>query len=184
MASLTWWIWVWVNSGSRWWTGRPGVLWSMKSQRVRYDWVTELNWSLINRSKLCCSVAVWFCFFLLFNWQVILGLTSALWKYPPQQTFTVWLASINGWWSLAESIIFFLVETWCFLIPSTFVELFFVKTETFPRELRMNHCEPAYKSRKNIYLSPIMRPNNVPPPPTPISHRYGHMDFSWFSVVW
>ena len=36
-----WWIWVWVNSGSRWWTGRPGVLQSMGSQRVRHNWVTE-----------------------------------------------------------------------------------------------------------------------------------------------
>ena len=27
MASPTWWTWVWVNSGSWWWTGRPGVLW-------------------------------------------------------------------------------------------------------------------------------------------------------------
>ena len=34
----------WVNSGSWWWTGRPGVLQSMGSQRVRDDWATELNW--------------------------------------------------------------------------------------------------------------------------------------------
>ena len=38
-----------VNSGSWWWTGRPGVLWFMGSQRVRHDWVTDLIWSdLIN----------------------------------------------------------------------------------------------------------------------------------------
>ena len=43
MASLTQWMWVWVNSGSWWWTGRPGVLQSMGSQRVRHDWATELN---------------------------------------------------------------------------------------------------------------------------------------------
>ena len=30
---------------SWWWTGRPGVLQSMRSQRVRHDWVTELNWT-------------------------------------------------------------------------------------------------------------------------------------------
>ena len=36
---------VWVNSGSWWWTGRPGVLWFMGLQRVRHDWVTELNWT-------------------------------------------------------------------------------------------------------------------------------------------
>ena len=43
MASLTWWTWVCVNSMSWWWTGKPGVLQSMGSQRVRHDWVTELN---------------------------------------------------------------------------------------------------------------------------------------------
>ena len=42
-ASLTLWTWVWVNSGSWWWTGRPGVLQCMGSQRVRHDWATELN---------------------------------------------------------------------------------------------------------------------------------------------
>ena len=45
MASLTRWLWVSVNSGSWWWTGRPGVLRFMGSQRVGQDWATELNWS-------------------------------------------------------------------------------------------------------------------------------------------
>ena len=43
MASLTRWTWVWVNSRSWWWTGRPGVLRFMGSQRVRHDWATELK---------------------------------------------------------------------------------------------------------------------------------------------
>ena len=43
-ASPTQWTWVWVNSRSWWWTGRPGMLQSMGSQRVRHDWATELNW--------------------------------------------------------------------------------------------------------------------------------------------
>ena len=51
MASPTRWTWVWVNSGSWWWTGRPGVLWFMGSQRVGHDWATELNWSMRSRSK-------------------------------------------------------------------------------------------------------------------------------------
>ena len=46
MASLTQWTGVWVNSGSWWWTGRPGVLWFMGSQRVGHDWATELNTSI------------------------------------------------------------------------------------------------------------------------------------------
>ena len=45
MASLTRWTWVWVNSGSWWWTGRPGVQRFMGSQRVRHNWATELNWT-------------------------------------------------------------------------------------------------------------------------------------------
>ena len=48
MASPTWWAWVWVNSGSWWWTGRPGVLQSMESQRVGHDWTTELNWTVFS----------------------------------------------------------------------------------------------------------------------------------------
>ena len=47
MASPTRWTWVWVNSGRWWWTGRPGVLWFMGSQRVGHDWVTELNWTIL-----------------------------------------------------------------------------------------------------------------------------------------
>ena len=43
MASLIQWTWVWVNSGSWWWTGRPGVLQSMGLQRVGLNWVSELN---------------------------------------------------------------------------------------------------------------------------------------------
>ena len=45
MASLTRWTWIWVNSGSWWWTGRPKMLGFMGSQRVRQDWATELNWT-------------------------------------------------------------------------------------------------------------------------------------------
>ena len=37
MASLTGWTWVWVSSGSWWWTGKPGILQSMGSQRVRHN---------------------------------------------------------------------------------------------------------------------------------------------------
>ena len=45
MASLTRCTWVWVNSGSWWWTGRPDVLQFMGLQRVGHDWETELNWT-------------------------------------------------------------------------------------------------------------------------------------------
>ena len=47
MASPTRCTIVWVNSGSWWWTGRPGVLWFMESQRVTHDWATDLIWFII-----------------------------------------------------------------------------------------------------------------------------------------
>ena len=56
MASPTQWTWVWVSSGSWWWTGKPGVLQSMGSQRAGHDWATELNWtelSFLNKDCLC-----------------------------------------------------------------------------------------------------------------------------------
>ena len=43
MASPTQWAWVWIDSGSLWWTGRPGMLQFMGSQRVRQDWTTKLK---------------------------------------------------------------------------------------------------------------------------------------------
>ena len=46
MVSRTQWTWVWVDSGSWWWTGRPGMLQFMGLQRVGHNWVTELNWTL------------------------------------------------------------------------------------------------------------------------------------------
>ena len=56
MASLTRWTWVWVNSECWWWTGRPGVLRFMGSQRVGHNWVTELNWTeLIYIYKCMCA---------------------------------------------------------------------------------------------------------------------------------
>ena len=45
MASPTQCTWLWVNSGSWWWTGRPGVLQPIGSQRVRHEWMTGLNWT-------------------------------------------------------------------------------------------------------------------------------------------
>ena len=52
MASLTQWTWVWVNSGSWWWTGRPGMLQFTGSQRVGHNWVTELNWTEKEKSDI------------------------------------------------------------------------------------------------------------------------------------
>ena len=59
MASLTLWTWVWVNSGCWWWTGRPGVLQSMGSQRVGHNWVTELNWTEHSSKYFVTKNKVW-----------------------------------------------------------------------------------------------------------------------------
>ena len=69
MASPTWWTWVWINSGSWWWTGRPSVLRFMGSQRVRHDWVTELNWTEVHFNNHCvCNFfpILLLCIFVLF----------------------------------------------------------------------------------------------------------------------
>ena len=57
MASLTQWTWVWLNSRSWWWTGRPSVLQSMGLQRIGYHWATELNWLIlwVRNSGRACS---------------------------------------------------------------------------------------------------------------------------------
>ena len=46
MASRTQRTWVWASSGSWWWTGKPDVLQSMGSRRVRHNEATELNWTM------------------------------------------------------------------------------------------------------------------------------------------
>ena len=56
MASSTWWTWVWAGSRGWWWTGRPGMLQFLGSQRVGHDWVTELNWNEHARSYTTWSL--------------------------------------------------------------------------------------------------------------------------------
>ena len=62
MASPTQWTCIWASSGSWWWTGKPGVLQSMGSQRVRHDWATELNWtvtSIFSCAENLRQVIIW-----------------------------------------------------------------------------------------------------------------------------
>ena len=55
MAPPTGWTWVWASSRSWWWTGEPGLLQSMGSQRVGHDWSTKpMNWTeiiILNNEK-------------------------------------------------------------------------------------------------------------------------------------
>ena len=66
MASPTQWTSIWVNTGSCLWTGRPGVVQSLGSQRVRHDWVTLL---MLNGSpsRYWCSFQIPLMFIILGN---------------------------------------------------------------------------------------------------------------------
>ena len=80
MASPTQWTWVWVNSGSWWWTGRPGVLWFMGLQGVGHDWVNEMNWTeLKNYLQLTCAS----------QWQL-----ERLWPVPSNHPLSLFCTSI------------------------------------------------------------------------------------------
>ena len=70
MASPIRWIRVWVDSGSWWWTGRPGVLGFMGLQRVGHDWATKLNWTEL----ICMHVEK------LLSWKTQLNLESNLYN--------------------------------------------------------------------------------------------------------
>ena len=48
LDGITQWTWIWVNSRSWWWKGKPVILPSFGSQRVGHDWATELNWALLH----------------------------------------------------------------------------------------------------------------------------------------
>ena len=54
MASPTQWTWVWVSFGGRWWTGKPGVLQSMGSQRVGHDWLIWTKHMHAYARIVCC----------------------------------------------------------------------------------------------------------------------------------
>ena len=59
MASLTGWTWVWASSSSWWWTGKPSVLQSMRSQSVGHDWVADYTELITN--IICTNTTMsWF----------------------------------------------------------------------------------------------------------------------------
>ena len=80
MASLTQWTWVWVNSESWWWSGKPGVLKPMGSQKVGHDWATELtDWLCLRRP---CSSAFVIMILLRVNSTPSSRVQSAIWAIP------------------------------------------------------------------------------------------------------
>ena len=116
MASLTQWTWVWVDSGSWWWTGRPGVLRFMGLQRVGHDWATELNWNWI-LSHLISVNSLSFSLFRKPKFYLLLWIFS-FWKhifmlsphFPPDSSFIQFVCSFakNGKISSRKLTVFIL----------------------------------------------------------------------------
>ena len=85
MASPTQWTWVCVNSGSWFWTGTPGVLQLMGSQRVGHDWTSELNWEIY-----------WIQVFDLDIWNVFFK--SFMWFWRPDMLLKHWARKLSCKW--------------------------------------------------------------------------------------
>ena len=107
MASPAQWTWVWVNSRSWWWTGRPGLLQLMGSQNVRQDWVTELtDWTNWTNWLTNCSLRKAFLSFLVILWN-----SAFRWVYLSfsplfftSLLFTaIWKASSDGHFAFLHS---------------------------------------------------------------------------------
>jgi len=98
MASPTRWTWVWVNSGSWWWIGRPGVLWFMGLQRVGHDWATELNWT----HKICELNRKWMRDFLKKDSVSYTILWNVLNAWIIQVKCLKW-CTLPGWWCLSHT---------------------------------------------------------------------------------
>ena len=68
----------WVDSGSWWWTGRPGMLQLMGSQRVGHDWATELNWYVYMCIHMHVCVCVCVCGVFSSSIDIFYGCTSQM----------------------------------------------------------------------------------------------------------
>ena len=118
MASPTRWAWVWVNSGSWWWTGRPGVLQFMGLQ----SWTQLSDWTELNWTELLYNILVFFFFFSVLHWNEsamgvhvspILKLHSYLPPHPIPQGWpstpclnALFYASKLYWWSISDKVIY------------------------------------------------------------------------------
>ena len=96
--------WVWMNSGSGWWTGRPGVLRFIGSQRVRHDWVTELNWWLSWEYLEIC--------YYIYHIEKLKGKTTIWWSLSIQKIFLMFkylftVIMINSFFFFILPILFY-----------------------------------------------------------------------------
>ena len=122
MVSLTRWTWVWVNSGSWWWTGRPGMLQFMGLLRVRHDWATELNW--VQQRKMARD-------FVIGAREIVGGGSSPLTLWPDFELSQI----------LVEESLWFLLK-WKLLCPTSHI---------LNDALRMEFEEYAYWQEQTNY---------------------------------
>ena len=107
MASPTRWTWVWASSRSWWWTGKPGMLQSMRLQRVGQNWVTELNWFCLAQHPPDSST-LWheseFLFFLKMNNVMFHVYTTFFWSihlitdtWVASTFWLLWIMLLRTW---------------------------------------------------------------------------------------
>ena len=93
-ASLTQWTWAWVSSTSWWWTGKLGMLQSMRSQRVRHNWATELNWT----TEGCNIFMKSFYWNITTLWDICWFWRWIAWAYLGLQIFLCILGCLLNFW--------------------------------------------------------------------------------------
>ena len=125
MSSSTWWTWVWVNSGSWWWTGRPGVLQSTVSQRVGHDWATELNWTIMATT------------YLLTKEDTNMKISSLYDNY--KSCFVLVFQSLNGGWLFAAPWIAVCQAPLSFTISLSLLKLMSIESVMFSNHLILCH---------------------------------------------
>ena len=124
MASLS--QWVWVDSRSWWWTGRPGVLQYMRSQRLRHGWATEQNWykkyvNIVSRKKntikiLCHIPSTNFLAYVVFWIMRVNKIVSRRFR----KNITILSALLMPWWSSVSFIYFLMSYNSIFILVAYF----------------------------------------------------------------
>ena len=93
MASPTQWTWIWINSRSWWWTGRPGMVRFWGLQRVGHDWATELNWTITHQASSVPGISQ----ATILEWVAISFSRASSW--PRDETYLSWIGrqSLYHW---------------------------------------------------------------------------------------
>ena len=176
MASRTWWTWVWVKSGSWWWTGRPGVLWFMGSQRVEQDWVTELNWT--KSLGRCCKVFLWSSLRYHTESPVFHSVVQK-WVTWPDQSYWNWLPEgINAW-----MVYSFVVPALLLLLIHSVVSKSLRPLDCSMPGFSVFHCLPEFAQSHFHWVGDAIQPSHPPLSASPLafnlSLHQGSFPISW-----